>query len=111
MLDMVEVICCPVLVAEDQAERCGQMLMDAQQARDLAVLALDHHAASTAVPVAPVLEELVTTLDRHARELAALTDRVVALSDHEVAHSHVDGNTLDLARLARALFGPEPDLQ
>lgn len=108
MLEMVEVISCPVLVAEDQAERCAEMLMEAQQGRDLAILALDHHAKT---PLAPVLEELVTALDRQARELATLTDRLVALSDHEVAHAHVDGDAIDLMRLARAMFGPEPDLR
>ena len=108
MLEMVEVISCPVLVAEEQAERCAEMLMEAQQGRDLAILALDYHENT---PLAQVLEELVTALDRHARELATLGARLVALRDHDVAHSHVNGNAIDLKRLARAMFGPEPGLR
>jgi hypothetical protein len=105
MLDMIEVMSCPVLVAEDQAERCAHMLLDAEQGRDLAVIAQSLHVDQSAVPVAPLLVELAMTLERHAAELTGLCDRFIALSDHEVSHAHIEPDLDIVKRLALAMFG------
>ncbi len=86
-VDMIEIMSCPVLVAEDQAERAVEAMSDAVLARDLAVFAERLHSDH---PVAPLLAELALTLERHAGELASLIDRLIPLTNHELSHDHLE---------------------
>lgn len=106
-VEMLEVISCPVMVADDQARRVAELGLDAEQTRDLAMLAARLHPDA---PVAPVLAELAQTVDRHARELAALADRLFALTNHDVPHAHNEPSEDDIKELLVTMFGdPRPE--
>jgi hypothetical protein len=100
--EMAEIISCPVLVADDQADRVFDLMLDSEQTRDLAVLCARLHPRSS---VAPLLAEVAATLDRHARELGDLVDRLVEHTTHDVPHDHIEPTDGDLHELLAALFG------
>jgi hypothetical protein len=101
-LEMLEILSCPVLVAEDHAERAAEASFEAEEDRDLAQIAARLHPDSA---VAAVLAEVAELRDRHARELAALVDRLHPLTDHEAPHDHVEPDDDAMRDMMVAMFG------
>lgn len=99
--EMVEVMGCPIMIAEDQGERLVGALVDAQETRDLAILAERLHPDA---PVAPLLAEVAMTLHRQAGEIASLLDRLIAHTNHDQPHAHVELDADAIRELLQAMF-------
>lgn len=104
---MVEIMSCPVLVAQEQAERCSEMMALAVEAADLGLIAQRLHVDQPSPPLSPLLIELVTTLQQHARDLASLIDRLAPMIDHDTAHEHVELDDDTVKQILVAMFDPE----
>ena len=105
--EIVETLCCPVRAAEELELRCALLAQDLRRDLDMARVFRDrYHGVPTPIAVAPVIDELVAMLTRQAAEVAALAGRFGGLKDHDIAHDHLDPETLDRRQVAIALFGP-----
>ena len=106
--EMMDIISCPMLVAEDHADRLADIAMDAELGHDLALLSARLHPHSQ---VAPVLADIAQVLDRHRRELDALLDRLMPLVDHDEPHDHIVPDDDAVKEMLFALFGDPRDAE
>lgn len=102
---MLEVMSCPVLVAQDQIDRCEELIVAAEEARDFAAIAQKMHLAQPFPVLSPVLVEVARMLDRHARELSGLIERLLPLADHDAPHEHIEPDDATVKELLIAMFG------
>lgn len=109
---MIEVLSCPVMVAEDHADRTRQMAVDVETFCDLASVAQGLYTGGERTSLVAELGELLAafsaTLQRHRNELLALAERFERLVDHERPHPHLDPEEIPIELVASAMFG-RPD--
>lgn len=109
---MIEVLTCPVTVAEDHAERTRQMAVDVETFEDLAQVARGLYSGegdSLVAELGELLAAFSATMQRHRDELLVLADRFQRLVDHERPHPHLDPEEIPVEAVAFAMFGLPDD--
>lgn len=83
---------CSTETARDFASRCGDRLDDLDYDLDFVRIAVDFWAAAPAhaAPLTDALRELAAEHERHAAAITDLRHRMIALTNNEAIHHHLD---------------------